>query len=151
MTLFQHSDDHYVTENLNEIHDESLTPGERVADGVANTIGSWRFVITQSLLLLIWIVLNSVPWFRFKWDAYPYILLNLMLSFQAAYTAPAILMSQNRQASKDRMAAEHDYQVNLKNETRLIETHRHLDEQDGKIIEILEKSLEILERIERKS
>jgi len=83
---------------------------------VAETVGSWRFIIIQSILLTLWILFNILAVIK-HWDPYPFILLNLMLSFQAAYTAPIIMMmSQNRQSDMDRERAEHDYQVNVKAE-----------------------------------
>ncbi|MEO8324062.1 MAG: DUF1003 domain-containing protein [Actinomycetota bacterium] len=92
------------------------TPGERIADGVAARVGSWPFIIVQSSLLALWIVGNAFlirSWLDGKpFDPYPFILLNLMLSFQAAYTGPFVMMSQNRQAARDRDEAEHDYKVN---------------------------------------
>ena len=92
------------------------TTGERVADGVAARVGSWPFIIVQSILLALWILANTLlirDWLGGKpFDPYPFILLNLMLSFQAAYTGPVVLMSQNRQAARDRDEAEHDYEVN---------------------------------------
>ena len=92
------------------------TVGERVADAIAGLVGSWPFIIVQSTLLAAWIVVNAVvirDWFNHKpFDPYPFILLNLMLSFQAAYTGPVVLMSQNREAARDRDEAEHDYSVN---------------------------------------
>jgi uncharacterized membrane protein len=91
---------------------------DRLADAVAATVGSWRFILIQSGLLIAWITGNAVTG-RGAWDPYPFILLNLMLSFQAAYTAPIIMMSQNRQASKDKLLAENDYQVNLKAEMEI--------------------------------
>jgi uncharacterized membrane protein len=78
-------------------------------------MGSWRFIIIQSSILFIWIGLNAIFWGKL-WDPYPFILLNLMLSFQAAYAAPFIMMSQNRQSDKDRLSAEIDHQVNSKAE-----------------------------------
>ena len=104
-----------ASRNANEVDEERLTFGQRIADSVADTMGSWPFIIVQSTLLAIWISLNATAWFN-HWDPYPFILLNLMLSFQAAYAAPFIMMSQNRQASKDRIAAEIDHQVNAKAE-----------------------------------
>jgi len=90
-----------------------LTAGQRVADTVAATMGSWTFIIIQSVILLIWIILNVTAYVQ-QWDPYPFILLNLALSFQAAYAAPFIMMSQNRQQDIDRQAAENDYKVNIK-------------------------------------
>lgn len=104
-----------VSRNVNIVDEESLTVGQRIADTVADTMGSWRFIIIQSSLLAIWITVNATAWIN-KWDPYPFILLNLMLSFQAAYAAPFIMMSQNRQAAKDRIAAEIDHNVNTKAE-----------------------------------
>jgi uncharacterized membrane protein len=91
------------------------TLGERIADQVAAIMGSWRFIIIQSIILAGWVVLNVVGFIK-HWDPYPFILLNLMLSFQAAYSAPIIMMSQNRQADIDRQDAKHDYEVNAKAE-----------------------------------
>lgn len=110
------TDEEWAT--VNALHDDSMTLGQRVADTVARNFGSWRFILIQSSLLACWLFANvylvfhnyEANGFNFKaWDPYPFILLNLMLSFQAAYTAPFILMSQKRQADKDRIAAEHDF------------------------------------------
>jgi uncharacterized membrane protein len=92
----------------NKLYDASLTLGQRVADGVATTMGSWHFIIVQSVLLAIWLALNITELIFHAWDPYPFILLNLALSFQAAYAAPIIMMSQNRQSAKDRLQAEQD-------------------------------------------
>jgi uncharacterized membrane protein len=103
-----------------------LTLGARVSDRVASVVGSWKFIIIQSVILVIWMVLN-VTGFIFHWDPYPFILLNLVLSFQAAYTAPVIMMSQNRQSEVDRRAAQHDYEVNLKAELEIELLHQKID------------------------
>ena len=97
---------------------EQLTFGQRVADKVAATMGSWPFIIVQSGILLIWIILNVTAFIN-KWDPYPFILLNLALSFQAAYAAPFIMMSQNRQQDIDRKEAENDHQINVKAELEI--------------------------------
>jgi uncharacterized membrane protein len=99
---------------------------DRLADLVAATVGSWRFILIQSGLLVAWITGNAVLG-RGAWDPYPFILLNLMLSFQAAYTAPIIMMSQNRQADVDRDRAVADYQVNLRAEAEIALLHEKLD------------------------
>jgi uncharacterized membrane protein len=96
----------------------SLTLGQRVADRVAVVMGSWTFIIAQSVLLAIWVTLNIISVVK-HWDPYPFILLNLMLSFQAAYAAPVVMMSQNRQSAIDRRDAKHDYEVNLKSELEI--------------------------------
>jgi uncharacterized membrane protein len=104
-----------------------LTTGQRIADQVAATMGSWKFIIIQSIILLVWIILN-VTAFMEQWDPYPFILLNLALSFQAAYAAPFIMMSQNRQQDIDRQSAEHDHQINIKAELEIELLHQKLDE-----------------------
>ncbi len=105
---------------------EHLSLGDRVSDRVAATVGSWRFIIIQSVLLVLWMTANMVGAYE-HWDPYPFILLNLVLSFQAAYTAPIIMMSQNRQSSIDRLAAEHDYEINLKAELEIELLHQKID------------------------
>jgi len=105
---------------------DSRSRGQRIADQVAATVGSWRFIIVQSVLLTIWIAFNVTAWVR-AWDPYPFILLNLVLSFQAAYTAPILMMSQNRQAEIDRRDAAHDYEVNVKAELEIELLHSKID------------------------
>jgi len=104
-----------------------LTAGQRIADLVAATMGSWRFIIVQSSILLAWLALNVTAWIQ-HWDPYPFILLNLALSFQAAYAAPFIMMSQNRQQDIDRKDAAADYQINIKAELEIELLHQKLDE-----------------------
>lgn len=103
-----------------------LSLGARIADIVAASMGSWPFIIAQSIILAIWIVLNITAYVK-NWDPYPFILLNLALSFQAAYAAPFIMMSQNRQAAIDRMAAQHDYDINTKAELEIELLHQKID------------------------
>jgi uncharacterized membrane protein len=105
---------------------DGMTLGQRVADTVAATIGSWPFIIVQSVLMALWVSLNVFAWIH-HWDPYPFILLNLALSFQAAYAGPFILMSQNRQQDIDRRKAEPDYQVNVKAELEIELLHQKLD------------------------
>ena len=116
-----------ASRNVNEMDEERMTLGQRVADRVADTIGSWPFIITQTVILTIWIILNVTAWIN-HWDVYPFILLNLMLSFQAAYSGPVIMMSQNRQSAKDRLAAEIDHDVNTKSELEINNLIRRMDE-----------------------
>jgi uncharacterized membrane protein len=99
------------SKNWHAKHSESLTFGGRVADAVAKGMGSWKFIIAQSVLVILWMGLNVIG-FMFHWDVYPFILLNLLFSTQAAYAAPIIMMSQNRQNERDRMHAEADYKTN---------------------------------------
>ncbi|MEI6661194.1 MAG: DUF1003 domain-containing protein [Comamonadaceae bacterium] len=104
----------------------TLTRGQRLADGVAATIGSWRFIVIQSSAIVLWITGNV--WVGAgAWDPYPFILLNLLLSFQAAYTAPAIMMSQNRQSELDRRHAQNDYEINVKAELEIELLHEKID------------------------
>jgi uncharacterized membrane protein len=102
------------------------TRGQRLADTVAATIGSWRFIAIQSTAIAVWITGNVISGSA-AWDPYPFILLNLLLSFQAAYTAPAIMMSQNRQSELDRKHAENDYEINVKAELEIELLHEKID------------------------
>jgi uncharacterized membrane protein len=107
--------------------DCALTRGQRIADAVVSTMGSWMFIVVQSALLFLWVVLNITAYIR-HWDPYPFILLNLALSFQAAYAAPFIMMSQNRQQDIDRKAARTDYQINVKAELEIEALHQKIDQ-----------------------
>jgi uncharacterized membrane protein len=98
--------------NWHEKHIETLRFGSRLADSVAKGMGSWKFIIFQTILVILWMGLNLVGFF-YHWDAYPFILLNLLFSTQAAYAAPIIMMSQNRQSERDRLQAQADYQTNI--------------------------------------
>src|SRR6266852_8206568 len=110
---FRH--EHPPVIDVNKVADQQMTMGQKVADKVASTVGSWPFIIVQSTILALWLILNSIAWIN-HWDSYPYILLNLALSFQAAYAAPFVMMSQNRQSEKDRLTAQNDYLINCKGE-----------------------------------
>lgn len=134
---FRH--EHAPIRNVNDIANERLSFGQKVADWVANGMGSWNFIIGQSVLLLCWIILNSVGWWLWKWDAYPFIAMNLLLSCQAAYAAPVIMMSQNRQAEKDRLTAQNDYFTDLKGEEEIRHIMEHLDHQDALILQIVKR------------
>lgn len=120
----------HISRNVQEEFQDERTFGERMADRVAVIGGSWRFIFAFGIFLASWIVLNSVILARQQesFDPYPYILLNLLLSTIAAVQAPIIMMSQNRQAAKDRLTAEHDYEVNLKAEIEIRALHEKLDE-----------------------
>ncbi len=100
--------------------------GARVSDSVAAAVGSWPFILIQSVILIAWMGLNVTAYIS-SWDPYPFILPNLVLSFQAAYAAPFIMMSQNRQAAIDRGAAETDYEVNRKSELEIELLHQKID------------------------
>lgn len=122
---------------------DKLTRGQSIADQVAATMGSWRFIIIQSSILIAWIALNIAAFVQ-HWDPYPFILLNLALSFQAAYAAPFIMMSQNRQQDIDRQKAENDYQVNVKAELEIELLHQKLDLLRDKEVVALTKAVQNL-------
>jgi uncharacterized membrane protein len=120
-----------------------LTPGQRIADQVAATMGSWRFIVIQSALLVIWVTLNLTAYVR-HWDPYPFILLNLALSFQAAYAAPFIMMSQNRQQDVDRREAANDYRINVKAELEIELLHEKIDKLRDKEVLALTQAIQSL-------
>jgi uncharacterized membrane protein len=138
-----------------QAHQRPPNFGERLSDRVVEIVGSWKFIITQSVLLIIWITLNVVGIIE-RWDPYPFILLNLMLSFQAAYTAPIIMMSQNRQSQIDRQDAKHDYEVNLKAELEIELLHDQINLiREGEMFEIInilkskERPFELIELLQQ--
>jgi uncharacterized membrane protein len=121
---------HHVSRNTNREFEDQRTLGQRVADRVASFGGSWTFIMIFGAVLLFWVILNSFVLVRrgAEFDPYPYILLNLFLSMLAAIQAPIIMMSQNRQASKDRLDAAHDFEVNLKAELEILSLHEKVDD-----------------------
>ena len=132
-----------VTRNINREMDEKMTIGQKVADQVAAFGGSWTFIFLYGGALLLWISINTFILARLgrgpdgaQWDPYPYILLNLLLSTLAALQAPVIMMSQNRAAEKDRLAAEQDFKVNLKSELMLEELMRKSSARDAQVQEV---------------
>jgi len=129
--------------NANEVADEQETFGERVADGVARFGGSWRFIFAFAGILVVWVLLNTVALFWRKsgepFDPYPFILLNLFLSMLAAIQAPVIMMSQNRQDTKDRIRSELDYNVNLKAELEIMQLHEKVEALRDELLAALQK------------
>ncbi|MDP2211864.1 MAG: DUF1003 domain-containing protein [Candidatus Aquicultor sp.] len=107
-------------------HLEDRTVGQRVADRTARVLGSWPFIVGQSVLVVLWVVLNVIAWAS-RWDPYPFILLNLMFSVQAAYAGPILMMSQNRQAERDRYQAQADYDTNVKAESEIEDVQAQLN------------------------
>jgi len=129
-----------ISENVNERFHEKLTFGQRLADQFAAFGGSWSFIIIFTLILAAWVFVNG--WIlprRDIFDPYPFIFLNLILSMLAALQAPVIMMSQNRQTSKDRLAAANDYEVNLKAELEIMHLHEKLDDVRMRQLETLLK------------
>jgi uncharacterized membrane protein len=120
-----------ISRDTNTVHDGTMTFGDKLADQVASFGGSWKFLILFAVFIAAWVLLNSVM-LVVGFDPYPYILLNLFMSMLASIQAPVIMMSQNRQAVKDRLAAAHDYEVNLKAEIEIMALHEKLDEMRAK-------------------
>jgi uncharacterized membrane protein len=117
----------HVSRNVNVEEQEHMTFGARIADKVAAFGGSWTFISIFFTVMMVWVILNSAALFGHHFDPYPYILLNLVLSMLAAIQAPVIMMSQNRQSSKDRLKADLDYEVNFKAELEVAQLHRKVD------------------------
>jgi uncharacterized membrane protein len=131
--------------NWHQEHIESLTFAQRLADKVANGMGSWRFIIWQSILVVLWMTLNVVG-FCYHWDVYPFILLNLLFSTQAAYAAPIIMMAQNRQNERDRAQAKADYQTNIDAKLEIEALQKQLNKME---VEKLDKVITMLEEMRK--
>jgi uncharacterized membrane protein len=127
--------------NWHNRHVEQMTTGQKIADGLANLMGSWPFIIGQTILIVLWVTLNIFAYIQ-HWDPYPFILLNLLFSTQAAYAAPIIMMSQNRQNERDRAHAQADFETNEKAEHEIEDLQKVLarieNEKLDKILSILE-------------
>lgn len=140
----------HISKNTSLEQDDSKTFGQRAADAVAKFGGSWSFIVLFGVVLVCWVILNSYILVNYNraFDPYPYILLNLFLSMLASIQAPIILMSQNRQAEKDRQNAEHDYEVNLKAELEIMLLHEKVDllreNQWSELIAIQKEQLRLL-------
>jgi uncharacterized membrane protein len=143
-----------IIQNLLHPPLEILTPGQKISDKVARFGGSWKFIILFSIVLLCWIVFNVFASGAFKFDPYPFILMNLILSSIAALQAPIIMMSQNRQEEKDRSQSENDYLINLKAELEVRSLHQKVDllleEQIRLLFETQETQLQLLKEIDSK-
>ncbi|MBA3592877.1 MAG: DUF1003 domain-containing protein [Polaromonas sp.] len=141
----------------NTADDDANTAGQCAADAVARFGGSWTFIMLFGATLVAWVVLNSVILARYdrSFDPYPYILLNLFLSMLASIQAPIILMSQNRQAQKDRLVATHDYEVNLKAELEIMLLHEKVDllreGQWGELLRIQQEQIQLMTQLLDKS
>ncbi len=148
------TDENLIIENLLHPPKELLTKGQKISDKVARFGGSWAFIISFFVLLIVWIIFNVVAPKQAEFDPYPFILMNLILSCIAALQAPIIMMSQNRQEEKDRKRAENDYLINLKAELEIRSLHQKIDllleEQIKVLFDSQAKQLEILKSIEQK-
>jgi len=113
--------------NWHASHAERLTTGDRIADRVAAFIGSWKFIIGQTAIMVVWVLVNTLALFGFiRFDEYPFVFLNLFMSAEAAFATPLILMSQNRSAERDREHAQHDYDVNVEAKAEIEELMKTL-------------------------
>ncbi|MDN3546760.1 DUF1003 domain-containing protein [Mucilaginibacter aquaedulcis] len=136
-------DEKAEAENWHSQDMEARTYGDRLADTVARQMGSWRFIVLQTILVIVWMSLNLLAYSR-HWDTYPFILLNLLFSIQAAYTAPIIMMVQNRQGERDRMQADADYRTNIEAKQEIENLQIKLDSIEA---EKLDKAIRLLEYI----
>ena len=147
-------DQNLIIENLLHPPKEILTEGQKISDKVARFGGSWAFIISFFIILIVWIVYNTVSPKGANFDPYPFILMNLILSCIAALQAPIIMMSQNRQEEKDRKRAENDYLINMKAELEIRAINQKIDllleEQIKVLFQSQAKQLEILKNIEQK-
>ena len=132
--------------NWHQKHKEEMTFGQRLADSVATGMGSWRFIIIQTVIVAVWMILNVIA-FVDHWDPYPYILLNLLFSTQAAYAAPIIMMAQNRQGERDRAQADEDFRTNVEAKKEIEELSVLLNKIE---IDKLDKIIAILEKMDTK-
>jgi uncharacterized membrane protein len=123
-------------ENWHDKHKESYNFGDRLSDSVANGMGSWKFIIWQTIIVIIWMALNVIGFIK-HWDAYPFILLNLIFSTQAAYAAPIIMMSQNRQNQRDRAQADSDYQTNVEAKKEIEALQLHLSKLETEKLDLI--------------
>jgi uncharacterized membrane protein len=140
-----------ISSNVNEQFERELSFGERLSDRIAGFGGSWTFLIIFTVVVVVWMIINTVLLARRPFDPYPFILLNLLLSCLAAVQAPLILMSQNRQEDKDRLRSEYDYRVNLKAELEIRLLHTKVDQllthQWQRLLEIQQLQMELMEDV----
>ena len=131
-----------LEKNWHKQHSDDRTFGDRLADAVAAGMGSWRFIITQTIIVMVWMILNVIG-IVYHWDPFPFVLLNLLFSTQAAYAAPIIMMSQNRQADRDRSQAEADYETNRRAKKEIEELQARLARiEDEKLDQIIKETIE---------
>jgi uncharacterized membrane protein len=141
MNISNHS-----SKTWHEKHVDELTYAQRLSDKLAGIMGSWQFIILQSIIVLFWVAMNIIASI-FRWDPYPFILLNLLFSTQAAYAAPIIMMSQNRQNERDRAQAKDDYATNVGAKKEIEQLQKQLNRLET---EKLDKIIFMLENTEKK-
>ena len=150
--LVRHTHEHPPVRDVNQEIARRTGRGEQIGEDLGRVIGSWTFVVFQAVLLVLWLVLNLVGFLR-HWDGYPFLLMNLVLTFQAAFTAPIVLMALNRVSDRDRLAAQQTYQEGVKAEEELKSMMHHLEVQDEVMLQVLhrlERSDRELRRISRR-
>lgn len=141
--MVRHQHDHPPVRDLNDEMDRRETPGQRLGEDVARLVGSWWFLVAQTAIVVVWVILNVVASAR-HWDPYPFLLLNLALGLEVAYGVAITLMALNRRAFRDRLRAEHDYELSVKLEEELKSIMTHLENQDEVMVQLLER----LERVD---
>jgi uncharacterized membrane protein len=132
-----------MKKNWHKSHEERMSFGDRIADKVANFIGSWPFIILQLFLLIVWAIFNAVQFTHlYHFDEFPFVFMNLFMSMEAAFSTPLIMMAQNMSSDRDREQAQHDYDTNIESEKRIEELQLAIARLDteklDKIIELLE-------------
>jgi uncharacterized membrane protein len=143
--LEKQTEQNNLSKTWHDNHVQTLSFGQKIADKVAQGMGSWTFIIVQTIIVAIWMALNVVGYIN-HWDAYPFILLNLLFSTQAAYAAPIIMMAQNRQSERDRVQALADFQTNLEAKKEIEQLQVQLTEME---IEKLDKIIMLLEKLNK--
>ena len=142
--LVRHTHEHPPIRDVNQEVARRTRRGEQIAEDFGRVIGSWTFIVFQVVLLVLWLILNIVGFLR-HWDGYPFLLLNLVLTLQAAFVAPIVLMALNRASDRDRLAAQQDYQEGVKAEEELKSVMHHLEVQDEVLLQVIHR----LERTDR--
>jgi len=132
-----------IKKNWHEKHEENLSFNHKISNFMAKSMGSWNFIIIQTIFVLIWVTLNIYGHIH-HWDPFPFILLGLVFSIQAAYTAPIIMMAQNRQSERDRFQAEADYETNLKAKAEIEDLQKMIYKIEKEQLEEIKKLLKEL-------
>ena len=130
-----------MAKNSSKLHRNMGTLGEKVSDIFTSTIGTWAFILIQTAILIVWVILNVTAYIR-QWDPYPFILLNLVLSLEAAYAAPVLMMSQNRQNAKDRLKNRMDLETDKKAEEEIQEIQEYLHRIENKKLNDIKLAIE---------
>lgn len=150
--LLRHRHEHPPARDVNAEHERRLSRAERIARDFSRSVGTWTFITIQATLVILWVVLNALAVTR-HWDPYPFLFMNLALSFQAAFGVPIVLMAVNRLHDRERLTAQQDFQEAVKMEEELKSVMEHLEVQDEVLLQVLhrlERSDRELRRISRR-